>query len=108
NTLYATKGSGSNGIDTVYQIGNPGSLPNLGNAATTPITILPGFPTGLAKNLSSSDPTHEFFPFGIWFANAKTLYVADEGPGDTSVDPNAGLEKWSLINGVWKLDYTLQ
>ena len=27
NTLYITKGSGSNGINTVYQVGNAGSLP---------------------------------------------------------------------------------
>ena len=25
-----------------------------------------------------------------------------------AADPNAGLEKWSLVNGKWQLDYTLQ
>lgn len=49
NTLYVTKGSGSNGINTVYQVGNAGRLPTRANAANTPITILPGFPTNLAK-----------------------------------------------------------
>jgi len=104
STLYVTKGSGSNGINTVYQVGAAGSLPTLANAGTTPITILPGFPTNLASST-------QFFPFGIWFANATTLYVADEGDGklaDAATDPNAGLEKWSLVNGVWNLDYTLQ
>jgi phosphodiesterase/alkaline phosphatase D-like protein len=114
NTLYVTKGSGGNGIDTVYQVGTAGSLPTLANAGTTPITVLPGFPSGLAANISPSDPTTEFFPFGIWFANATTLYVADEGSGNNTAtdnptnDPNSGLEKWSLVNGVWHLDYTLQ
>jgi phosphodiesterase/alkaline phosphatase D-like protein len=114
NTLYVTKGSGGNGIDTVYQVGTAGSLPTAADASTTPITVLPGFPAGLAANIKPGDPATEFFPFGIWFANATTLYVADEGSGSNTPtdnpmnDPNAGLEKWGLVNGVWQLDYTLQ
>jgi phosphodiesterase/alkaline phosphatase D-like protein len=117
NTLYVTKGSGGNGVDTVYQVGTAGSLPTLANAGITPITVLPGFPTGLAK----TDPNpQESYPFGIWFADANTLYVGDEGvpltttgknavPLSTAAnDPHAGLQKWSLVNGVWQLDYTLQ
>jgi phosphodiesterase/alkaline phosphatase D-like protein len=106
NTLYVTKGSGGNGVDTVYQVGTAGSLPTLADAGTEPITILPGFPTTLASSSSAN-----FFPFGIWFANSTTLYVADEGDGklaDAASDPNAGLEKWSLVNGKWQLDYVLQ
>src|ERR1700737_2336157 len=54
-----------------------------------------------------------FYPFGIFFANPTTLYVADEGdgvPADGGKDPAAGLEKWSVNNatGQWVLDYTLQ
>ena len=44
NTLYVTKGSGSNGIDTVYQVGSAGTLPTLATAAAAPITVLPGIP----------------------------------------------------------------
>jgi hypothetical protein len=105
NTLYATKGSGSNGINTVYQVGNAGSLPTAANAAATPITILPGLPTVLAKNAAAANP------FGIWFANATTLYVADEGDGttaDAATSTNAGLQKWLLVNGTWQLAYVLQ
>ena len=40
--------------------------------------ILNGFPTALKSKTS--------FPFGIWFANPTTLYVADEGNG-TPVKP---------------------
>jgi hypothetical protein len=50
NTLFVSKGSGGNGINTVYQVGLAGTLPNEGSAASAPITILPGFPTTLAKN----------------------------------------------------------
>jgi hypothetical protein len=52
-----------------------------------------------------------FFPFGIWFAAANTLYVGYEGDGviaDAAKDPNAGLEKWSYNGTQWVLDYTLQ
>ncbi|MBV9994462.1 MAG: PEP-CTERM sorting domain-containing protein [Caulobacteraceae bacterium] len=101
NTLYVTKGSGSNGIDTVYEVGQIGTV----NASTN-IAVLPGFPTDAAKT-----NTANFYPFGIWFANSTTLYVADEGDGvlgHAASDGNAGLEKWSLVGGTWVKDYTLQ
>ncbi|MBV8902945.1 MAG: hypothetical protein JOZ22_04850 [Acidobacteriia bacterium] len=109
NTLYTTKGSGSNGINTVYEVGTAGSLPTLLNAATTPITILPGFTQALAKP-NQNNPNY-YFPFGIWFANANTLYVADEGDGvatDATISPHAGLQKWTLNGGTWSLAYVLQ
>jgi hypothetical protein len=105
NNLYISKGSGSNGLNTVYMVGNPGELPILANAATAPITVLPGFPTGLAKNAGAANP------FGLWFANANTLYVADEGDGTTAnaaTSQVAGLEKWVLVNGVWQMVYVMQ
>jgi hypothetical protein len=105
NTLYVTKGSGSNGIDTVYQVGASGSLPTNGNAST-PIGVLGGFPIDSAKT-----NTANFYPFGVWFANTTTAYVADEGDGvlaDAAGDANAGLEKWSYNGTKWVLDYVLQ
>jgi uncharacterized protein (TIGR03437 family) len=107
NTLYVTKGSGGNGIDTVYQVGAAGTLPTLATAAAAPITILPGLPTTLAK---TAGPISNY-PFGIWFANATTLYVADEGDGvlaDAAGSPTAGLQKWMLSGGTWKTAYVLQ
>jgi uncharacterized protein (TIGR03437 family) len=107
STLYTTKGSGSNGIDTVYQIGNAGSLPTIANAASAPITVLPGFPVALAK---TAGPTNDY-PFGIWFANANTLYVGDEGDGvvaDAASSKTAGLQKWILANGTWTMAYVMQ
>src|ERR1700677_4704309 len=103
-SLYFTKGSGSNGIDTVYTVSNPnGQLPTAATASNATISILPGFPTDSA----TTGPT--FTPFGPFFANSTTLYVADEGTGDaTDQTENAGLEKWSLSDGTWSLDYTLQ
>ncbi len=123
HTLYITKGSGGNGINTVYQVGNSGVLPtgDVATLAQVPITILPGFPVTLA---SGTDPTTGattpvMFPFGIWFANQSTLYVCDEGDGNLvtpAVDGNvasadaqahAGIQKWILVNGTWQLAYVM-
>jgi hypothetical protein len=116
NTLYISKGSGSNGINTVYQVGSAGTLPTgtAADLANVPITILPGFPYTAAS-------TSTAFPFGLWFADADTLYVCDEGDG-TMITPapgsvnvadaqslaTAGLQKWSFVNGTWIMDYVLQ
>lgn len=141
NVIYLTKGSGGNGVNTLYFIdtsghaanGNPKACPNgtgvpnasatlpttpiIYNAATVQTTgVTPvnnGFPTNLAKTATS-------FPFGVWFADAKTLYVADEGNGTTTYDATsntytaaasqtgAGLQKWVYNGTSWKLAYTLQ
>ena len=103
NTLYITKGSGSNGIDTVYQVGSAGTLPTGTNNL---INVLPGFPTGSAKTNAAN-----FYPFGLFFANPITLYVADEGDGtlgNAATDTNSGLEKWTYNGSLWNREYTLQ
>jgi hypothetical protein len=115
NTEYISKGSGSNGINTVYQVGTAGTLPT-GSAtslAAVPITILPGFPDTAASTTTA-------FPFGLYFANPTTLYVCDEGDGtlvspavngniaDTQSQQTAGLQKWVLIKGTWTLEYIVQ
>jgi hypothetical protein len=78
--------------------------------------ILKGFPTALAKGATDASD----YPFGIWFANADTLYVADEGAGDNTyangsytaaaASTTAGLQKWvyNASSGQWELAYTLQ
>ena len=103
NTLYVTKGSGSNGINSVYQVGTAGTLPTTATASNTTISILPGFSTTLAS--ASSGVYH---PFGIWFANDSTLYVGDEGDGTNTTAGYGGLQKWVKTNGIWAIAYTLQ
>jgi hypothetical protein len=119
--LYFTKGSGSNGIQTVYTIttgpqyaagaipmadvgpstGNV--LPTVAGAASAAVQVLNGFPVDSAR-IAGGD----FTPFALFFANDHTLYVTDEGTGDsTDLASHAGLEKWSLVNGTWQLDYVL-
>jgi hypothetical protein len=139
NVLYTTKGSGSNGVNTVYFVDSTGTVCNAASGVGLPapsvslptagisfnpallqtegvvpynMCVLKGFPTALKSKTS--------FPFGIWFADANTVYVADEGNGDTTFSTSkrmyttaaaqktAGLQKWTLVNGTWKLAYTLQ
>lgn len=98
--LYFTKGSGSNGMDTVYTVKG---LPTVTGAAAAAISVVPGFPTDSARATGG-----DFTPFAVFFANPTTMYVTDEGTG-SSVDAgqHAGLEKWSLVGGTWQLDYVL-
>ncbi|MGB6634879.1 MAG: hypothetical protein WBF12_04330, partial [Bradyrhizobium sp.] len=116
NVIYVTKGSGSNGVNTVYFIdtsgsanGKPAACPtgsgvpspsatlpttpiafnaaNLQTQGVTPynICVLNGFSTSLAKAPTPAP----MFPFGVFFANARTLYVTDEGNGDTTFSGNS-------------------
>jgi len=104
--LYFTKGSGSNGIDTVYTVQAPNSLPTLANAASSTIAVVPGFPTDSAKATGGN-----FTPFAVFFANPTTMYVSDEGTGNaTDASTNAGLEKWTLGSDgkTWQLQYVLK
>ena len=137
NVLYYTKGSGSNGVDTVYFLDTTGTacpdgvglpvpgakLPTAGIESTLTSTglasnmcILKGFPSALAKSATDASD----YPFGLWFANPTTLYVADEGSGDNTyaggsytaaaASTAAGLQKWvyNATAGQWQLAYTLQ
>jgi hypothetical protein len=138
NVLYYSEGSGGNGVNTVYFLDTTGSacpkgvgLPSSSAALPTsalsydPATlqtnglpgnmcILAGFPSVPNKTASTLA-----FPFGIWFANATTVYVADEGDGYTggsdlythaAAQTTAGLQKWVLNSSTqtWNLAYTLQ
>lgn len=138
DVVYFTKGSGGNGVNTVYFIDTTGTacpkgfgVPAVGaklpisplsydpsklqaNGLPSNMCILAGFPTALAK---TANPLA--YPFGIWFANADTLYVADEGDGynggsdlytHAAGQTMAGLQKWVFNSSTnsWSLAYTLQ
>ncbi len=106
---------------------SPTYTANSGNPELTPtnMCVLKGFPTVLAKSAPKSGTAGAFdYPFGIWFANSTTMYVADEGSGDATYSAStggplgeytiaagqtdAGLQKWSFNGTQWVLDYVLQ
>ena len=138
DVVYYTKGSGGNGVNTVYFVDTTGTacpkgagVPALGatlpiaplaydptklatSGLPTNICVLAGFPTTPAK---TANPLA--YPFGIWFANAETLYIADEGDGYSSgadlythaaAQTTAGIQKWVFHSSSqsWSLAYTLQ
>jgi hypothetical protein len=68
------------------------------------VVLTPGTSNGLSTGKVNLSPENFFF------ANATTLYVADSGdPKNTKGGSggDGGLQKWSLVNGSWTLDYTL-
>jgi len=144
NVLYVNKGSGGNGVNTVYFVDTTGTACPSTSATPGVGLPVPGAPlptasiastynssTGLANNMcvlagfstisnKVSNPTA--YPFGIWFANPTTLYVADEGDGTNTYSSSSntytdaagptntgGLQKW-IFNATtqkWQLAYTL-
>jgi hypothetical protein len=137
NVLYYTKGSGGNGVNTVYFVDTTGKacpngvgLPVAGaKLPTAPLAydpstvvtaglpsnmcILAGFPSVPAK---TANPVS--YPFALFFADANTLYVSDEGDGYASgadlythaaAQTTAGLQKWvfNAASKRWKLAYVL-
>ncbi len=138
NVLYFTKGSGGNGVNTVYFLDTTGSACPKGVGLPAPGAKLPAAPLAYtAANLQSAGLPNNLcilagfpqipnktapataFPFGIWFADARTLYLADEGDGYTggadlyahaAAQTTAGLQKWvfNSASGAWALAYTLK
>jgi hypothetical protein len=131
NVVYFSKGSGSNGVNTVYFIDTTGSACPNGTGLPSSSATLPASPlaynpatlqtAGLPRNMCilsgfpaipNSKAKTVAFPFGLWFANATTLYVADEGDGvlaDAAGQTTAGLQKWIFNSSdkAWELAYTL-
>jgi len=136
--LYYTKGSGGNGINTVYFVDTMGKACPNGVGVPVPGAALPSAPlpydastlakTGLPTNMCvlagfpstpNKTATTVAYPFGIWFADANTVYVADEGDGyaggsdlytHAAAQTTAGLQKWvfDAATQSWNLAYTLQ
>lgn len=133
NVVYLTKGSGGNGVNTVYFIDTTGRACPNGVGVPRPGATLPTSPIGYDPGTVQADglpdnmcilsgfPTAPksttSFPFGIWFANPNTLYLADEGNGDATfangtftsaaASTTAGLQKWVRSGDTWHLAYTL-
>ena len=151
NVVYLTKGSGSNGVDTVYFVdttgapcptgaGLPSGRPPCRARAGPPRRTTTATRTlALTTTQPRPDPDQHVrpqrvpgiagqgatgssdYPFGIWFANPTTLYVADEGAGDNTyrrhhehlhrsccVNYRRAAEVVLQRHRSWALDYILQ
>jgi hypothetical protein len=136
-TLYVSRdqnppGSGNQNSTNVSSLTNKNGNPPLNaNGVTDTHIVPPASPyslggnngsinvstnktTGNANGINNSRNGSFVYlsPEEFFFANSTTLYVADSGqPKNGNVNKAAlgegGLQKWSLINGVWKLDYDL-
>ncbi len=146
NVVYYTKGSGGNGINTVYFVDTSGfdaqqrplACPSSGSGLPSPLATLPTAPISydaadlqtkgvfpynmcILNGFPTATKSKTAFPFGLWFANATTVYVADEGNGTNTfaagtniytaaaAQTTAGLQKWVFdpTAGAWKLAYVL-
>ena len=88
--------------------GTSAGLPTSANAATASINPIPGWPlTSTGANEGATDGSIVYHPFGMWFANATTLYVGDEGLAGTANAGVGGLQKWINNGGTWVLQYTI-
>lgn len=75
----------------VYASGASGTFQGVGSFTSSTTTLLNGFPT------ASGPQNYDFV-----FANASTIYVADD-----RTSTSGGLQRWNLSSGTWSLAYTI-
>jgi hypothetical protein len=119
-SVDSSEGTASKG----YDIDRIGTLGSAGNPPTTTLNQQPTALNGLngaitlangnGNGLNKSSGSVYLSPENYFYANATTLYVADTGDSKNGTQGTAtgnigdgGLQKWSLVNGTWQLDYTL-
>jgi autotransporter passenger strand-loop-strand repeat protein len=107
--LYVSIDSKLNEGGGLYTFGS--TLPT---SATTPSAV-PGIgpsvvlTSGTANTVNGADIGASVYlsPEQYFFADPTTLYIADGGNPKEGGLGDGGLQKWSLIDGQWVLDYTL-
>jgi hypothetical protein len=123
---FAAKGSPNDTTDIRTLTNGSGELPTSSNGVVAN-RVVPGSASVQGGNTGSIDLTKKLAnnvngarigsfvylsPEQFFFANATTLYVADSGEPKNG-NPNkaalgeGGLQKWSMVGGIWKLDYDL-
>lgn len=133
NQLYVSRdynppGSGAQNFTNVSRLTNgSGGLPTSSSGLVTTHITPPASPLSSGGNNGSINLTASLAngvnnsrigsfvylsPEQYFFANSTTLYVADSGqPKNGNANKAAlgegGLQKWSLVNGNWVLDYDL-
>ena len=119
-SVDSTEGSSKYNIDRIGTLGALGTPPTTTlNAPPTALSGINGaisLANGNGNAINGSTGSVYLSPENYFYANATTLYVADSGDpknGSSSGsagaqnDGDGGLQKLSLVNGTWTLDYTL-
>jgi len=119
-SVDSTEGSKSYNIDRIGTLGAVGTPPtttlNMQPTALAGINGAITLSNGNGNAINGSTGSVYLSPENYFYANSTTLYVADSGDpknGSSSGSAGAqnagdgGLQKWSLVNGTWNLDYTL-
>jgi hypothetical protein len=117
-----SKGGSNAARSFIGTLGAAGSPPtSLANGGNGP-TMLPGFgnsggtgkvtiTAATTNGINSPGQQINLSPENFFYASPTTLYVADSGSSKqtsaTSSLGDGGLQKWSLVNGSWILDYTV-
>ena len=125
---YNPPGSGAQNFTNISLLAGPGgNLPTSSAGLTETHIIPPASPLSSGGNNGSINLTKGtangvnnsrignfvyLSPEQSFFANSTTLYVTDSGqPKNGNANKAAlgegGLQKWSLVNGTWTLDYDL-
>ncbi len=106
NIYVSGQGNGPTQLTSSNNAGSPTAITSTGK-----LVITTGETNGINNSVVGGTNTINLSPEGFFFANSTTMYVADSGNGKqnsaTSALGDGGLQKWSLINGTWVLDYTL-
>jgi hypothetical protein len=125
-SLYASldyNPTGGHGPASIMKLSGPGGTLPTSAAGVTPSYLLSTAANSFAEvtvNAANENGVNNsrlgslvyLSPESYFFANSTTLYVADSGsPKNGSANAaglgDGGLQKWTLSNGVWSLDYTV-
>ena len=113
--LYVSADS-TQGATGIFDYG-PVSSVSPPSGQVTP-TVLPGIDLSVTLTATNGNTVNDangsgagtsvfLSPENFFFANSTTLYIADGGAPKNGGLGDGGLQKWSLVNGTWTLDYTL-
>ena len=108
-SVDSTEGSSAFVRDMVGTVGTgtPTTTLNQAPTALSGITGKISLANGDGNSINGSSGKVYLSPEQFYYANANTLYIADSGNPKSCGLGDGCLQKWTLSNGTWTLDYTL-
>ncbi len=107
--LYVSQDSkqGTGGTSNISTVGTGEPTSAATESALPGISQTVTLSNGNGNTVNGSTGTVHLSPENYFFASSTTLYVADGGLPKQGGAGDGGLQKYSLVNGSWNLDYTL-